>query len=511
MYLEKSQQKLVSGLCASFATLLMLGAGYLAIANPQRATTKDLQAALEAGQQGVNFDGIAPQNGSVATAMLLFTMGAGLGVTSWFLSDGTPNSLVPAVVVDAAKPESPNLSDDEDVEAWDELAENVATLCREVPWLKQMMKAESIVIIGDSGSGKSSIAQAVVILRSILFGWSCDIYDPDADNNLSKNTWIHGDLIGVRKRADTLMSQKDFAAQVAAALPESMATRNDGEGHSIIFDEITGWGEYDVPVNVINGIYSSAIREIRRKNIHPIFILHGSEKGLAGGEDIKSGLVKKLLQKSFVITAMPEAGEYGETLFRGKATINGKGETYISDNQYKKISIPPQLAPMRLVADLLGEAFDEFGFGIRGFESDGDRKEHEAFQRELAEMWMDKDKAIERLRNCFDTPIMRSAMARAADEPIKDKAGFDIDAHPEGDFIAELSAYLLSSKTATKADDEGFYGVRDMWRRKVMDSNRFASMEAFKDFLKAISAAGAGRYRETLPEGWMPFLPQKDD
>ncbi len=506
MYLEPGQQKLTTRLCAGLAATLFLGAGYLAIANPQRVTQADIELAHKSGQEGVAFEGIKPQNQTVAAALILVAMASALGVVAYQLADGTPKTLAPSVVVEAARPTAPNLTDIEDEKAWAELRDNVTQLCQQVPWLQQLMRAESIVLIGDSGSGKSSVAQAIAILRSILFGWSCDIYDPDADNNLARNTWIHGDVVGVRKRAETLLSQKDFAGQLAAALPESMAARADGEGHTIIFDEISGWDDYGVPVSELNGIYSAAVREIRRKNIHPMFILHGSEKGMAGGDDIKSGLVAKVLQKSFVITLQPEADKWGQTVFKGKASLKPKGDTYTVNGKYKNISIPPQLAPLRLVAELLGEAFDEFGFGVRGFEADGDRKEAEAFQRELAEMWMDKDKAIARLRKSFDTPMMRSAMARYNGEQVEPVApGFDVDSHPEGDFIKELAAYLQNPATSTKADEQGYYSVRDIWRNKVKDSNRFQSVDEFKEFLRAIDSEGAGKYRTERPEGWRPI------
>lgn len=133
-----------------------------------------IQAAMQANEEVI----MPLVSKSYLNTLLIKMIGAtGLLALAAYLSPRTPKTLEP----DAANPAPPPEEVEDEVHATflEDFKMKLAELVRTMPWLIEILKAQIVVIAGEPGTGKSSVAQSLALIRLILFAADIDIVDPD--------------------------------------------------------------------------------------------------------------------------------------------------------------------------------------------------------------------------------------------------------------------------------------------------------------------------------------------
>ncbi|MGB3613238.1 MAG: hypothetical protein WBA10_05535, partial [Elainellaceae cyanobacterium] len=174
-------------------------------------------------------------------------------------------------------------------------------------WLKQMIGSPIVIITGGMGGGKSSIANAIVVLRQILMANDVLVFDPDADEDLAAGTWLTGQVFGLAK-------QGEFGDIARAYLPLALSGRTKGEpAISVIFDEVSKWERLYNLGSEITQIVQFGAQDIRKKRVQYIFVLHADAQITADmiHSQLPPGLLTSLTTQAAIIHVPVKADDYG--------------------------------------------------------------------------------------------------------------------------------------------------------------------------------------------------------
>lgn len=351
-FLNDRLQKILSVSALTLGGLLMLGGVGAVVINPQIKGIESAASAYDAGNRGEVYIA-SPTSTGRALGLLSIALGIGPMVLGVILADPQPVSMAPSPVLQAIQ-----IDDKEPVLAITEAALRadlqirIAELLAANDWLRACLKAHTVVLCGDAGSGKTTIAADIVLLRELLWGWDTLILDRHAEDN--EATWLNGNLAG--KEGDCeILDNWDIGAK-----------RCPKDKHrSIAIDEFSGYGVD--PKSPLASIASKMVlhgtANARKWGHHLIYLVHGEENGMLGGEHITSGWQSSLKDRSVGIKLIAEYDEWGEPCFTGQAAWKAGGKPWVNSS-FEPFAVPKLLKPGALKAEL-SAALELLGIEVR--------------------------------------------------------------------------------------------------------------------------------------------------
>lgn len=505
LYLGNRQQQLLSmGLTVS-GLAAMVGGGALAWANPQLYNPAVYEDAWVSGrlQSQLQYQAPTDRRGQ-ALGQALMAFGFVLGGSGLYLASGDPATLRPEELPSdpanalaglkglGAKGSPGELIPEDAVIA--ALKGKIMHLVGANEWLKQCLMAPTVVLVGDSGSGKSTIANAIAVLRFILWRWPVSIFDPHAKENMQFGTWLVGHLYGLG--GDPEGSIREGLMQ--AMKPFEPFAQDNKTRHTLICDEFTGWsdGSYPGLAPIAAPALSHANRSTRKQGHGMIVLLHGDKKGTAGGEDMGSGILEAVLRFAAVIKVDGKTDEWGNPCWAGTGRFKPPGKPY-TDGELNPIVVPELISPGRLKREI-GELLEYLGIGI-----EDDQK---------APAPVVSPQVQQAVEAAFNPDTWQAIAKRLYEGPVAEDVP-DIEALPNWDDIrpvAELRSLLVFCRQkGWRTVDVG--RLKGSWGK----SNGITSREAIRNLVQAAIAAnvavwsaknqnGEGSEFQILP-GWQSW------
>lgn len=368
LYLGNRQQQMLSlGLTVS-GLVAMVGGGALAWANPQLYNPEIYEDAWVSGRMQGQLEYQAPTDRrGQALGQMLIAFGFILGGSGLYLASGEPATLRPEELPSSpagglkglgAKGSPAELIPEDAVIA--ALKAKIMHLVGANEWLRQCLMAPTVVLVGDSGSGKSTIANAIAVLRFILWGWPISIFDPHARENMQFGTWLVGQLYGLGGDPEGSIRQ----GLMEAMQPFEPFAQDNKTRHTMICDEFTGWsdGSYPGLAPIAAPALSHANRSTRKQGHGMIVLLHGDKKGTAGGEDMASGILESVLRFAAVLKVDGKTDDWGNPCWAGTGRFKPPGKPY-NDGEMSPVVVPDLISPGRLKREI-GELLEYLGIGI---------------------------------------------------------------------------------------------------------------------------------------------------
>ena len=490
-YLSTSQQRWTARGLSGMGLSLMLGGGVMAYQNPQFQQAEQLRTIHKYGslQQAV----IVPQDGMMGR-------GLGLGLFAWglvvsglglWLSDTEPRGVQPESVVKTALPNGKPLTlfPPED-EVLNNVQQKILTLLSAYPWLKSCMQAYCVVVVGASGVGKSTIANAIAVMRLLLWSWPVVILDPHGDNNLAQGTWSTGRLYGSTQLSKVLIGEQIAIAWDKLKGGYGPYKENRRQRQTIIIDEFTGWSDPSEPDELkalTAPITSHCIRQARKCGNGIILLLHGDRKGTAGG-DMPTGVLESLMKTAAVLQVEGEADEFGELTWSGKGKFKPPGAEP-TNKHFQRVSIPDSIRPGRLQRDI-GELLDYLGIGL-----DDDPLDEVIVKGQLAEL-------RDALRRRFDAPEFIDALNQIYEGPSAPSLDEEENTYPDPKWelirqnsdTQDLLSYLFGKQLKESTVDT----IRRNWGRR----REYNSREAIRSLLAELVAAAIAEWTDSNQQGF---------
>lgn len=221
-------------------------------------------------------------------------------------------------------------------------------LVKEMPWLLSLLQTDIVMIVGEPGTGKSSIAQSISMLRMLMFNTSIDIVSPSLDDDQQREIYLAGRGYGSKANgsfAEQLTSHFDVLS--AQEFPEN-------QGHSLIWDDVSTWAMKGVSPEVINDLLHTTYTTFRRKSIWSILVLHSlrQEYSLPG---CRQGLLSSIVPYAAIIYLPSSRDKQGRVTFKRPGVSGGEGiGSAIRPEGWENISLHRDLNPKHL-AELLGD------------------------------------------------------------------------------------------------------------------------------------------------------------
>lgn len=242
-----------------------------------------------------------------------------LGIGSLAASVGLSNPLPKTLPLPDPVTPDQNFKINPDETLLDQVKRVLGEILTHYPFVKQLVGRKPnpqskgsgtvSVFVGASGSGKSGLASAISLLRLFMSSHEVVVLDPHALENKRFGTWLTGRVLD--------------AEAIKVELPELLKSRNLAEGDrplTLIVDELSGWVSYGLN-DEAQRLIDHGLRNARKAEHHMIFLAHGLEKGLFGGEDNKSGSVGQLLTAALIVELDGGKDEWGYTKWTGHARV----------------------------------------------------------------------------------------------------------------------------------------------------------------------------------------------
>ncbi|MBE7385162.1 MAG: hypothetical protein F6J95_027615 [Leptolyngbya sp. SIO1E4] len=483
LLLNNKQRKWASLLSLTLGGALALNTAWRALHPPNvmpLSRLQQIQAAMQANEEVV----VPLTSKSYLNTLLLKMMGAtGLLTLSAVLSPRTPKTLEPDAAHPAPSPEA--VEDEVHEDFLNQFKLKVAELARTMPWLIEILKAQIIVIVGEPGTGKSSVAQSIALFRLILFACLIDIIDPDWDNNVMRKTWLCGRGIGSEAQGLFREQLREYWSDLKGQ------TYSDHQGHSVILDELSRWTTSEnVPVSYMEGVIQDLYQRFRRKNIWSILLLHGLQQEYNFGNAVKAGTLTNLYPAAAILKLQQQKSTLGEAEFSAIAQYKPPGHPYTGDTaSWQDITIPREFHAAHIIK-LLGEGAKYFGIGLSTPEEIAGAHTVATMRDLLDESITSKGDLIERLQRIAQAQIQPGILL-PEDEILPNLEALNT---AELQMAKTLHTYL-ETKTL-KPDEGGFYLVREIWRNWGSKQKIWPNTEGFKAFLDQLQQAGIGTQKQ---------------
>ena len=532
LILNEKQRRLASG--GFLALSLMIGTNVIYRAfNPEKLLSPE-QAAAIAIQQENNYYSLADYGSdSYIRGLLLGTIAAlGAGSLGYSLASKTqtktfhPDAALPVTIgqlekgegeVAAKRVKQTKRLENEPVsttrlKAADELrgevAHKVAEWIKEWPWMLAMLKTPMVILVGQPGTGKSSIMQMIALIRHLLFHCGIDICDLDIDQNIQNKVWMHGVAHGSERHGS-------FISQIDSLTHELKGEMFSGEqGHTVLFDEVSRWISHDhFDYKQLLALLGTTHQEWRRQNIRSIWGLHSLGVGETMGKDSCTKFTT-IKDYAAILYLHPKCDMFGTPIFSGLASFKRAGEK-CGDSEgfmerHETIAIPKIFQPAEVLR-MLGGQVKDLDIGI---------KEPDVAANREIDAWVGQ-----RAQNVRET-ISQTSRARPAErdleplfsEPVDSKLTDEFYAHlgqrsepvktevPDVDWqdvedsgsidrgvLAAFHHKTVGAAAKISREEDGSFRIRLIWNNWGKHQKRWPDIGDFKAFLRELEEYGIGK------------------
>jgi hypothetical protein len=296
----------------------LLAGLFFIVANPQ-FSSKDRDLAIYEGGVDKSIVELTPDNRSrnIGLIVLLFglvsgALGVALAGEDEFDHPTSTAAIAPSQLPGEEPAKSQTLSKEKQAIAVDNLQAKIETL----PWLAACIQSSSLVIVGGTGSGKSRLAQCIGMFQCILQQGRLRIGDLDAYQNLERKAWIAGDVYGAKDANAPAMPE--ITNHQVDELKELIGIAYGGQRseasqwETYIWDELIKWLGDPYLQGQLQSLINFGVATTRKRNQGFIYLAHGLEKGMFGGESNASGTLASLLEVSPVIYLPTKKNTWGK-------------------------------------------------------------------------------------------------------------------------------------------------------------------------------------------------------
>ncbi len=356
-------------------------------------------------------------------------------------------------------------------------------------WLKQMIGSPIVIVTGGMGGGKSSIANAIVVLRQILMANDALIFDPDADEDLAAGTWLTGQVFGTSK-------QGEFSDIARAYLPLALSGRAKGEpAVSVIFDEVSKWERLYGLGNEINQLVQFGAQDIRKKRVQYIFVLHADTQITADmiHSQLPAGLLTSLTTQAAIVHVPVKADDFGSPEPIGWVRFKAPNQPDIQDN-YQRYAVPALLKPQGLRNE--SQKILEH-LGIKADVNPGRLITPEIEELIGRRLNLRDPENIDRLNRLVEGPTAPGIHASE-----NRHISVDWQYIPHAKMVVDFFRYLFSASSPLKSGENDF----DVSELAVWSEGKALESQDFSAFLEMINYFNLGRYTTEDKSRWTPVV-----
>jgi energy-coupling factor transporter ATP-binding protein EcfA2 len=208
-------------------------------------------------------------------------------------------------------------------------------------WLKCVIKANNLILVGVAGSGKTTFAKIICLLRQITRGDEIVVHDPHAD----KNGWpSHWKQMGARKKYE------EIGKGIDAFQKRILMKTGEASFCTSVWNEMTNYSAF-IPDKTEN-FFKEALSDCRKSIERPIMLTHSLNKDSLGGGK-KSGAWASLISGCPTVILEADFDEDGDPCPAFKATLlNLGGPKNGKDQTEMKVNYEPWLKDPDLVSTL---------------------------------------------------------------------------------------------------------------------------------------------------------------
>lgn len=477
-FVSDSHSRALAGLLGALGIVAAASAAVLSMKPPMMLSAQQRYQLEQAIETRSSFSVPTRDRNVSGLTILLLVSSAGGFIGCYLLIGDEPRTLDPVVVL--PKEKLPKvMAEPEREQIKKQLHHPLMQVLSANPWMLKLAKAPVVVIIAPQGAGKSSIANFIVLLREILFGWNSRILDPHATLNLERGTWTQGEVF-------------EDPQAMAMMARDGLLPRQPEDTLTTVHDEFSRWHRTPELATVPEAVLTSASQDVRKYHIKHVVLLHGDNKGMGGGEDLPSGLLASVLDQAAVLRVTVDSDEFGEFAFTGKARFKAPGIAE-TDSNYEPVVIPKAISPARIKRDI-GKYLQVLGIRptLRRPQSEDSTGER---VRSALESHPDIRSEVERLERTVQIQVGERLVPGDGVElpqpPVPDFAGFAA--------VANGPEFLFYLKGKDCALDQAFpvAKLRDNWG-KDRGLGKAADLREF--LMLAASSYALGSFSEEAPE-----------
>jgi hypothetical protein len=398
----------------------LLAGMFFVFANPQ-FSNKDRDLAIYEGGVGKELVSLEPDKRSRNIGLLLLVFGLVSGALGVALSGEdemdhptTVKALAPAMPF-PSKNDPPITSERAEL-----VVDNLQNKLETLPWLASCIAAPSVIIVGGTGSGKSRFAMCLGLFQCLIQNGTLRIGDLDAYQNLERGAWIAGSVYGEKPANAPVLPE--ITQEQVQHLKDLIGiayggTRSESSSwETYIWDELIKWQGDPYLAEQLQALMGYGVATTRKRNQGFIYLAHGLEKGMFGGETNASGILSSLLEVSPVIYLPVRKTAWGRALkedyffYKAAGKRLGKVEeppTKANHKGWELLSFPRELDPSK-VGEILRPTFEIKGLKL---ETSSDRagvvntEKRAEFRKEMHETFpmfqglIDEMKAIDKVES----------------------------------------------------------------------------------------------------------------
>ncbi|MEM9804626.1 MAG: hypothetical protein AAF959_05055 [Cyanobacteria bacterium P01_D01_bin.56] len=511
--------------------------------NPAPVYSPGLQQNItEALRQGQGFQAPLDTSRPKGYSLLLGGVAVVCGLGAVSLSAARPTTLTTATldkVADPHRSESVDTISDEVFEDQGQIVlDQLTQLFIEFPWLEEVVDIEGslmdlLIIIGEPGKGKSSLASSIGILRQLVHRTPIYQFDADADKNVRDRIWVAGEVVGMTHTTHDdaagdwgHLSYKEQHLRAKAVMVEKL---NDGEEPAItaIYDELIRLSSNGFTADEIEAHYKE-YTAYRKRGDKVIWLWHGDTRATSGLDKLpkESPLLNALLDYAAVINfnLAPEGPDEAKRRRRSKqknsdrAMFKPAGQAYARENM-ELIVIPKLMYPSTLL-DLIGSAAEYFDIRMTGHRDPGLAQRRRQIRKKIngSLRGINPDgqgNFRSSLEALFQSQIAQYQLNNPHDIELGEiKDGFDLEGLPSRSLFVALLAYLEDPSREQLRNDQGYFSIRKIqanWgKKKSAGSQRFRTTDALRAFLAVYSNAGMGEWGDDNLHWWKPLVDTDD-